>query len=730
MIFKDFNLMIDFDKSIKYNSISFVKGDFNTCRITFDVVQELTNLKMFVVFKMSDNTTYILEATIIDTNSAILVLPSGVLSVEGYVNCQVSLHDEVTLARLTNAVSFYYNVESDYSEDAIEASDTTPILTQLLADNLLIEDAEGLRVTAESNRVIAETTRNDAEVIRLTSEIDRETAEGLRVTAEQGRVTAEGLRDAAEGLRDSAEGLRVTTEEGRVTAEGLRDSAETARDDAEVIRIANDLNRVLKTDIVNGLTETIEGKVLDARQGKVLNDKITILENQRPLIYGVLFSGSVSAGTRTDDAVGMVANVGLNDSVVQNDFDEVPFFNRPACNVYFDANGNPIVMAYEGEPGFNRAGATFAPYAYPAECFYEETPFYWNGSLDNPRVTRWAYSDFILAPRFVDENQKEYSPCYGLAMVSGKATSRSGLQPEYCSVNTGMSNARTFHANGHTETIKARMTDYILQLVEFATRDQQTIMMGAANLRYNNAADVSVLAENGVNRIVVSAATAANYVVGQSISIGTASNGEQISARVVITSITDEGANKALNFGGSALNIPLGAFISSRAWINGATDAVVASSGSIGSNSSGFYPCKWRNKENPWANIFSAICDLLANNTNAELWYLPDPTKYANGVITADYIKMNYALPLSDGYVTDFEYDARFPFIRLPKILGASSTTFMGAYYYYPRYNPSAVICGGGFHNGRYCSPVCFDLYHTPSIVSVGRGTRLFVSRA
>jgi len=460
-----------------------------------------------------------------------------------------------------------------------------------------------------------------------------------------------------------------------------------------------------------------------------VNELDFLLKNELPKIYGSKFEGSVSAGTRTDDAVGIVANVGVDDEVVLNDFDSVPFFNRPACNVYFDANGNPIVMAYEGEPGFDRAGAIFPPYAYEAECFYEETPFYWNGSLDHPRVSGRPVSGFTLAPRFSSPTQKEYSPCYRTSTVGGKATSRSGLQPTYHSLNTSMEVARAFHSNGHTETMKARITDYILQLVEFANRDFQTIMKGAANMRYNNSSDVSILAENGVNRIVASTATASNYVVGQSISIGTASNREQISARVIITDIVDEGTDKAIEFDGSPLNIPLGAFISSRAWVNGATDGVRASSGSIVSNSSGFYPCKYRNNENPWGNIYSVICDVLTTDLGA-IYVLPDPTKYNAGTITSDYVLLDYTLPLSDGYVSEFQFDARYPYVVMPKTLGGSNVTYMGAYYYYPRPSVAVSFAGGLFYDGRYCSSVFFILGGSPATVGIPRASRLFVHRA
>ena len=70
--------------------------------------------------------------------------------------------------------------------------------------------------------------------------------------------------------------------------------------------------------------------------------------------YTVQFTGDSLTGTRLDNAVGMVANVAVDDELVRNDFDNVPFYNRPMCNVYFDAEGYPHVMAYRGRRAAER----------------------------------------------------------------------------------------------------------------------------------------------------------------------------------------------------------------------------------------------------------------------------------------------------------------------------------------------------------------------------------------
>ena len=471
-----------------------------------------------------------------------------------------------------------------------------------------------------------------------------------------------------------------------------------------------------------------------ALQGDVSDIKQKVSNQSK--IYGVKFTGSNAAGVRTHDAIGMVANVGVNDQLVQNDFDNVSFYKRPRCLVYHDQSGNVRVMAYEGEPGFSLQGAIFAPYTEKAQVFYEQAPFYWNGDLDWPQVTATPLEGFELAPMFKNPTDKVYLPSYWLGLDNGKACSLSGVHPEYNSINGSMATARTYHARAHLETMDARMSEYVLQLVEFATRDAQNVMTGAMSNRYN-ADDISTLAEESTNRVVMANASADQYVVGQTICIGTTKNGSNIAARVVITSIdVYDASNKAITFDGPPLNIPVGAFTSSRAWRNGATDIVKASSGSPVSNSNGRYPCIWRSKVDPWAMAYSGISDVLIQRIGTgtpedpyiyNAYKLKDPTLYNNGAIDGNWIKVDYNLSPSDGYVTQMGKDPKNPSVRMPVAVGGASTTYYASYYYFGRYAVSAVFVGGFWPNGRRCSPVCFDL-SAPSNSDIHRLARLFVS--
>lgn len=546
-------------------------------------------------------------------------------------------------------------------------------------------------------------------------EVERDRAEALdsKNVAVDAKNIAVVARDEAVAARNEAVPASVTASTARDEAVAARDIAVTAADDA-VARMA-----------------AYEGGAI-AVQVETNKNEISVIKNYlNSSRYGVVFSGSNPQGTRVEDAVGMIANVAVDDQIVVNDFDSIPFFNRRICCGTHDVNGNFIVNAYRDEPGFAWDGTN-------GEVYYEETPFYWAGDMNNyVSVSAVPLDGYTLSPRFRNGTDKEYSPVFWAATVAGKPTSRAGVFADYGSVNSHMASAKIYHARAHTETMAARMSDYILQLVEFATKDVQNIMMGAANMAYSGSY-TAVISETGANRIIVSNASAANFVTGQTISIGANADSDTAAKNRVITDISVyDASNKSITFDGAPVNIAIGNVVASRPWKNGATNIIKASSGSIVSNSDGRYPCIWRGKVSPWAETFSVICDMLVKREGEAApyshipYYLPDPTKYAAGALTADYIRLNYETAKENGYAKTLGIDPEYPHVRLPDAVGASSTTYLSAYFYIKN-DPveiRAVFVGGTLSFGRYCSPVAFLCDIASSHSYWYRASRLFVSR-
>ena len=455
-----------------------------------------------------------------------------------------------------------------------------------------------------------------------------------------------------------------------------------------------------------------------------IREKINYLQDSFYLKkYGVKFTGSNPAGKRTHDAVGMVANVGVDSEVVVNDFDSVPFYNRPVCCGTHDENGNFIINAYEGEPGFTRDGSN-------GDVYYECTPFYWNGSFEEPVVSAVEFEGSKLAPMFDSPDKKVYLPCYWASLTSeGKYRSISGQYPEWSSLNGHMEKCRKTNTNAHTETIKAHTSEYILQLVEFATKDLQTVMMGVCNMVWEHTDKVATQETTNQNYIVIAKDKASSYVIGQTITNSSNWNG----CRRTVTRIEEQSdTNAYLYFDNQEpLSVKAGVKISSFPYKTGATDNIKASSGSAVSNTDGKHQCKWRGKESPWSEGFSGLCDIIRKieeDGNHYPYLLKVPKKYNNGTLTGDYVKLDYTVPKESGYAKTLGVNPKYPFAAITNEIGASSNTYLSAYYY-TNTNPLTVaFVGGHWGDGRACSPVGFYLLCTPSYSGVDRLARLFVT--
>lgn len=737
---KIYNILLDLQNSNYSTDIKLKQGDRDSNLFKFKLTQnnqpyDLTGLSVVGYFTRPDKSESFLTGVITaaTTGEVQVLLTDQVLNLIGVSSCELKVFG--TAGEALSSMSFNYQVLKSANYTALESHSEFNALVDAISELTDIRN--------EFDQILAGSTDGD-EVIN---------ARGTYGTLKQ-RLDDSDAKKVPNTRKVAGKALDadITLAKADVGLDKVDNTPDASKPVSTPQSVALGL-KVDKTTKVNGKalsgdvaigaadiaiadpgayypTDNIEAALQNA------GSRIVKLEN-KVKIYGVSFSGSNSAGVRTHDAVGMVANAGVGDQIVQNDFDKVSFFQRPRCLVYHDATGKVRVMAYEGEPGFNLQGAVFAPYIEKAQVFYEQKPFYWNEDLDWPQVSATPLEGFPLAPMFKNPVDKVYLPSYWLGIDNGKACSLSGTHPEPNSINGSMTTARTYHARAHLETMAVRISEYVLQLVEFGTRDVQNVMTGAMSNRYN-ADDISILAETGVNRIVMANASANAYVVGQTICIGTTKNASNIAARVVITAIeVYDASNKAIIFDGPPLNIPLGAFTSTRAWRNGATDIVKASSGSPVSNTNGLYPCIWRGKVDPWAMVFSGISDVLIQRIGTgtvedpyiyNAYQLKDPTLYNNGIIDSNWVKANYNISGGDGYVTQMGKDPKSPAVRMPTALGGASTTYFASYFYYARYIVSAVFVGGTWAAGRGCSPVYFFLNYAPWYSDFFRLARLFVS--
>ena len=447
--------------------------------------------------------------------------------------------------------------------------------------------------------------------------------------------------------------------------------------------------------------------------------------------YGVRFSGSGNSGstvTRLYDAVGLTAAVGTDTATAANDFDGIaPWSTRRRCCGYWDDVGQFVINAYEGEPGYTTDGSNGEVWVESSLWYYQHTVS--EDGVEEIIISTYQYPGFSPAPIFLSQGGqaqpylKAYTAAYPMATVDGKPTSRSGVFPGTYSLNTAMTAARMEGENYCTTTAGEWYSDWLLMVVEFATRNPQAIMVGATQLPWTTA-HTALEAETGVNRIIISAANASDYVVGQTIGIGTDLGGNQVCSNRRVTSIEAVEDGTALNFDGDPVDIAVGNMVYSLAWITGTCDGVQSSSGSYTSNTSGTYQCIYRGKEKPYGDCFEWCCDVLFQRHGAgtaddpytyTTHYLPDPTKYSGGTITEDYVQLGYGISAQDGYSTALGLDERFPWVRIPSAIGGSTTTYYSDYYQYPRYAVTTGRLGGSWYSLGDAGPASWYCNNAPS---------------
>jgi len=142
----------------------------------------------------------------------------------------------------------------------------------------------------------------------------------------------------------------------------------------------------------------------------------------------------------------------------------------------------------------------------------------------------------------------------------------------------------------------------------------------------------------------------------------------------------------------------------------------------------------YRGEETPYGGGFEWICDVLFKREGGgtdedpysyDIYYLPDAAQYSGGELTGDYVKVNYQLPAANGYVKKLGYDARYPWVRLPCEIGATSTMYYADYYYSPAYAVTAACVGGHWYNLIYAGPCFWACGSAPMSAGIDRRARL-----
>lgn len=393
--------------------------------------------------------------------------------------------------------------------------------------------------------------------------------------------------------------------------------------------------------------------------------------------YGVEFTGSTSAGTRTGAAAEFVFTPGTDTSAGQNDFDGVyPWAGIRRCCCTLNADGTVTVNAYKGQPGYIEDGTN-------GEVLVEVPLFYVSGMLDvNPRVSAVPMPGFRAPRKFRNSDgslkQRCYLPAFpGSIGADGKLHSIAGV------VSTGNKTISQFLAAarlwGETYSIGTSADFEVLaylMIVAYGTRNVQAKMRGVSNLYATNIAVTGALTSEAAVIVAKGA-----LEVGNVISIGTGGEGETVASRRIVTAIEaidGNTANVKAVFDGDAVTTTTDHKVWRIMEATGTANSVISTCGSPVSNTDGKHSFVFYGVENPlYGNQWRMECDWKL--IDGVPYYCDDPTKYQWSSAN-DYIKLDtLALP-GEGYQKNLQADERVPWLQIAKEVGGSSSTYLADY--------------------------------------------------
>lgn len=460
---------------------------------------------------------------------------------------------------------------------------------------------------------------------------------------------------------------------------------------------------------------------------EALSETVSVLENvSGTKRYGVSGIGqSASALTRLYDAVGMTAQVGTDgdNSNVVNDFDNAAPFMRRKCvgNWTMGADGYAVfhVQAYLGDSDYTEDGTKGDYVAVECpRCHYQ----FADGRLV---ISAHQYEGFRPFDIFCHDHSTRpqdtipyaYLPAYALAIKDGHAVSLPGLDNAQGNYYELLTAARTYAnsdaaAKAFLQPASVNFYEWALYTVEFATQNCQSIMAGCSSLRHN-ADDRATLRSDGkwllnnyqTGRVVGEYASIqhddidinkSDYYASHKITSiirCDAEGNESSSGAYQLIETEDLGLNRTYEVGGSYR-------IAARPYRTGSCNNVSTPSGSPVNNTSGFYPMKYRWRENVFGNQNKTASDLFGKRVGTgdddyslEWYYLLKPQDYtpassskpdATDLATDAFAKLDVETAHANyvnGYIKSKKYSGQYPDIWIPfETAGGSLSTYFADY--------------------------------------------------
>lgn len=453
--------------------------------------------------------------------------------------------------------------------------------------------------------------------------------------------------------------------------------------------------------------------------------------------YGVRWlAGSTAAkGTRLGDAANITkAGVQIGETVNENEFDSIyPWNSLRRCNGEWNLEtGLFEVNVYE----FNSDGTKNTTFKTDGSNgnVWVEIPLFWAKHIyDTEKEEKWvsgAPGDGYYIPKKLQRSlargqNKTYLAAYRASEdENGHMASIAGATPKWGSFNTFMTAYKNEGVGLSGTTSEDEEIIDLLMDVEFATRDQQSVMLGETS-RYWGSNVKAQLSEENTNRIIVTNAHAANFLVGDLIGVGTSADARNVfDAREVLEIKPFNDTHTSIVFDGTPVNITAQTHrVTGFPNKTGQTDVLTAPSGTVAND--GLHDCRYRWIETPYGKQFDIIHDLLINNYQTYFCTDMHGGNYGN-TITEYYEPVSYENAHENGvYIRHMGFDERYPHIKNPVKTGNGASTGAGFCAVCLSAAGLRVVWRGGLlYDGRGAGRSYSYCLNDPSAAGASRGSR------
>jgi len=440
-------------------------------------------------------------------------------------------------------------------------------------------------------------------------------------------------------------------------------------------------------------------------------------------VFGVMWDKDSSPTlARVGASKGLVANVGVDDQLVLNDFDYMPIFRD--FEEVEDSYGNIFVRI----PKFYIGKLDGTDYKFWGVSPYQLEGFY----------RPWCFWDFT------NEVELDYVDI-GKYKATSDGSDRLESKPDlYPLISQNIVTFRTRAQNNNTgglegyQQLDIHVYDLLqtLMTIEFATLHMQSVMSGFTAGRYSGDDKITADTDPAGNVAVVSNTTGAYYRVGQTVSIGSSLGGNQRFYGRTITQIdtdTPGAGSTTITFDGDPVVLAVDDIIYNTGHKNGFSSDISASSGSLVSNSDGKYPCVYRGIESPYGDIWQFVDGINIDSDVAtpehQTWVCADAEDYASNVFAAPYEQLGYLNNDASEYVKEMGWDENYPFAMISVDAdhsGAGASAYYCDYYYVSSSTGARIARVGGYwYSGSAAGPWSWRLGDSSTSSSVLIGGRL-----